>query len=67
MQDRLTELEIRYTDMELTIESLQDTLFRQQRQLTAMSHRIEDLEARLRSAAQADILSPAEEPPPPHY
>jgi len=67
MTDRLTELEIRYTDMEMTVESLHDTILQQQQTIDALSLKLEELESRLKSASVPDILPPGEEPPPPHY
>jgi SlyX protein len=67
MDERMTELEIRYTDMEATIESLQDTVLRQQQKIDSLIEKFAQLESRLKDSGGQHILSPSEESPPPHY
>jgi SlyX protein len=61
-EERLTELEIRYTHQQDMIEQLSDLVARQGRQLDALRAELD----RLRLQAEADGPSPPNERPP-HY
>ena len=63
----MTELEIRYTDLEVTVESLQETVLKQQQKIDVLAEIVAQLESRLKDAGGHNILSPSEESPPPHY
>jgi SlyX protein len=65
LEDRLTELEIRYTHQTDTLEQLSGVVLRQERALEALRAELKELRAR-----QSSAESPGEKPPhepPPHY
>ncbi|MCU0683117.1 MAG: SlyX family protein [Polyangiaceae bacterium] len=65
LEERITELEIRYTHQTDTIEQLSGVLLRQERALEALRAELKELRAR-----QLAAESPGEKPPhepPPHY
>ena len=67
MEDRVTELEIRLTHLEDTIEVLNNTIINQLAEIDHLKLQIAALEKKLK-ATQATIIAPeSEETPPPHY
>lgn len=68
---RIADLEIRITHQEDTIDSLTDSLVRQQRILDRMHEQMESLRRRLESVEENNSSGESEdddpEPPPPHY
>lgn len=67
MENRVTELEIRLTHLEDTIEVLNSTVIKQHNEIDILKLQIAMLEKKLK-ATQATILAPeSEETPPPHY
>jgi len=68
-EDRLTDLEIRITHQEDMIDTLTDSLMRQQKIIDQLHGRLDQLQHRLRMMEEdqpADTPN-TPEPPPPHY
>ena len=64
---RLTDLEIRLTHQEATLQTLNDVVADQQQLIAHLRKEVEALKARVRDLAPANIAAPWEETPPPHY
>ena len=67
MEDRITELEIRLTHIEDTIDVLNQAVIEQQNLIDQLQLQIEVLEKKLRAVASSNIAHESEETPPPHY
>ena len=67
MEERLTEIEIRLTHFEHTIDELSDVIARQDQTMDLMAQQIRRLQERLREMASGWQPSPQDEKPPPHY
>ena len=67
MQDRLTELEIKFMEQEQTLEALSEQVYWQQKAIFQLNQQIHILSERLKTLAISPIASQAEETPPPHY
>lgn len=67
MDKRITELEIRLTHMEVTVEVLDKMIINQQTEIDALKLKIEVLEKKLKAAAESQIAHEKDETPPPHY
>ena len=67
MENRITELEIRLTHMEDTIDILDKTAITQQSQIDILMLKISILEKKLKAAAESQIADEKDETPPPHY
>ena len=67
MENRVTELEIRLTHMEDTIDILDKTAITQQSQIDMLMLKITILEKKLKAAAESQIADEKDETPPPHY
>ena len=67
MEEKLIDLEIRLTHQENHIEELDKIIYQQQKTIDSLSERLSDLEKRLKTATENNILSQADEVPPPHY
>lgn len=67
MQDRLTELEIKFMEQEQTLEALSEQVYLQQKEIFNLTQQIKILSERLKTLAVSPIASQAEETPPPHY
>ncbi len=67
-QTRLQQLEMLYSDQEYTIQSLSDTIARQDRELGRLQQELERLKQQLQSVKSgiAGEIDPANEKPP-HY
>lgn len=63
--DRLRALEEKFEYQEQTIDSLNDVIIDQQKQLTLLTDQVHVLKSQM-SATQEEN-SPGEDPPPPHY
>lgn len=64
---RITELEIRMTHQDETIESLSNTIIRQHDEIDVLKLKIEIIEKRLKTAAESQVADQKDETPPPHY
>lgn len=67
MEERTTELEIRLTHLEDTIDILDSTIINQQSQIDMLLLKISILEKKLKAAAESHIADEKDETPPPHY
>ena len=67
MEDKLIDLEIRLTHQENHIEELDKIIYQQQKIIDSTTDRLADLERRLKTATENNILSQSDEVPPPHY
>jgi SlyX protein len=66
-EDRLTELEIRLTHFEDTLEVLNQAVIEQHQLIDQLQLQISVLEKKLRAVAVSNIAPESEETPPPHY
>src|SRR3569832_2506821 len=64
---RLTDLEIRITHQESTLQALNDVVAEQQQLITQLRKELEAMKTRLRELAPSDIAAPLVESPPPHF
>lgn len=67
MDNRVTELEIRLTHMENTIDILDKTIITQQNQIDMLMLKMSLLEKKLKAASESQIAHEKDETPPPHY
>lgn len=67
LQEKLIDLEIRLTHQEDHIQSLDKIIYEQDQLLSALLEKVKQLDTKLKSAGGDNILSPAEDVPPPHY
>ena len=67
MESRLTDLEIRFTHQEATLEAVQNTLLLQQKTIEDLQAKLSLLQQQIRALAPGDIAPLSEEAPPPHY
>lgn len=67
MDERITELEIRLTHLEDTVDVLNQTVIDQNRLIDQLQLQISILEKKLKAAAASNIAHESEETPPPHY
>lgn len=67
MEERLTDLEIRYTHQERTIQELSDAMFRQELKLEQLQAEVRQLREQLMIVSPSMVRSPEDEEPPPHY
>jgi SlyX protein len=66
-EQRITELEIRLTHQDESIESLSNTIIRQHDEIDTLKLRLEILEKRLKSVSESQVADQKDETPPPHY
>lgn len=67
MDDRLTQMENRYTHQERTIQELLDTVFRQQQELDRLNREMVQLREQMTQVLPSLVERPEDEEPPPHY
>lgn len=67
LQEKLIDLEIRLTHQEDHIHSLDKIIYEQDRMITSLRQQVDELNMKLKASSEANILSPSEEKPPPHY
>jgi len=67
MKDRLTELEIRFTHQERTLEELNEAACRQEIALERLEREVRLLSEQVKLLLPSLIQSQDEEEPPPHY
>lgn len=67
MDERITELEIRLTHIEDTLDVLNQTIIDQHNLIDQLQLQVSILEKKLKAAATSNIANENEETPPPHY
>lgn len=67
MEERITELELRFMQQERVLQELNETVFRQEQLISRLERKLNQLSELLRSFDPAIIRSQIEEEPPPHY
>ena len=67
LENKLIDMEIRFAHQQDHIEQLDQIIYQQQQSIDAINQRLMQLEKRLKSATEANILRPEEDSPPPHY
>jgi len=65
--ERIEQLEMKVAFHEDNIETLNDEIFKQQRQLQLISEQLAALAAKLKESEPNQLASEKEEMPPPHY
>lgn len=67
LRQRVEQLETTVAFQERTIEELNETVTRQWSELDALRRELRILRERVREVEASPALTPAQEPPPPHY
>ena len=67
MEERITELEMRFMHQEQTINELNEIVCRQELALERLGREMAAMREQLKTAASSINRSPEEEEPPPHY
>ncbi|MDT8282100.1 MAG: SlyX family protein [Gammaproteobacteria bacterium] len=67
MDKRVTELEIRLTHLEDTIEILNKTIIRQHAEIDLLQLQVSQLEKKIKVSQSSPVALESEEAPPPHY
>lgn len=67
MEDRITELEIRLTHIEDTLDVLNQSVIDQHNLIDQLQLQIAILEKKLKTVVSSNLASENEETPPPHY
>ena len=67
LEDRIVDLESKVAFQDHTIESLNDSVAQQQRQIEQLNFKLNHVVERLKSMQPSNIASQDEEAPPPHY
>ena len=67
METRITELEIRLTHLEDTIEVLDKTIIKQHDAIDLLQLQVAALEKKIKASQSSPVALESEETPPPHY
>ncbi len=67
MEERITELELRFMQQEHTIQELNETVFRQEQAISRLERRLRLMGEQLRAFAPSSIIDPDDDERPPHY
>lgn len=67
MENRITELEIRLTHLEDTIEVLNKTIIEQHSAIDLLQLQLSQLEKKIKASQSSPVAHESEETPPPHY
>ncbi|MBL1260137.1 MAG: SlyX family protein [Thiotrichaceae bacterium] len=67
MENEITDLQIRLTHQEATLEELNQVIIQQQKSIDQLTHAVSQVNERMRSMADSNIADPSQETPPPHY
>jgi len=67
MENRVTELEIRLTHLEDTIEVLNKTIIKQHEEIDQLQLQVSILEKKIKASQSSPVALESEETPPPHY
>ena len=66
-EERITDLEIRFSHMEASLEELTKTVLQQQNEISLLTRLIEQQRKLIQEMAPSAVAHPSEETPPPHY
>lgn len=67
MENRVTELEIRLTHLEETIEVLSQSIIKQHTEIDSLQLQVSILEKKVKASQPSLVAHESEETPPPHY
>ena len=67
LEEKLIDLEIRLTHQEDHIQALDKIIYAQDQLLSALTEKVKQLDSKLKSAGDDNILSKADDKPPPQY
>jgi len=67
MENRITELEIRLTHLDDTIEVLNQTIISQHDEISLLKLQVAALEKKIKASQSSPVALESEETPPPHY
>jgi len=67
VEDKITDLEIRVTHQEASIEEINAELLRQHNQIESLIANVQILQKQIRDLGENNIADLSHEPPPPHY
>jgi len=67
VDNRVTELEIRLTHLEDTIEVLNETIIKQHGEIDILQLQVSILEKKIKASQSSPVAHESEETPPPHY
>jgi SlyX protein len=67
MENRVTELEIRLTHLEDTIEVLNKTIIKQHDDIDLLQLQVSQLVKKIKASQSSPVALESEETPPPHY
>ena len=67
LEEKIIDLEIRLTHQEEHIQSLDKIIYEQDKLLSALVEKVKQMDEKLKSTGENNILSSDEETPPPHY
>lgn len=67
MENKIIDLEIRLTHQEDHIQELDKIIYQQQQAIDLLKEQIKHLQGKIKNMSESNILSPAEDRPPPHY
>ena len=67
MEERITELELRFMQQERIIQELNETVFRQEQAITRLERQLRLMGEQLRSFAPASVIDQDADERPPHY
>ncbi|VAW62376.1 hypothetical protein MNBD_GAMMA11-325 [hydrothermal vent metagenome] len=66
-EEKLIDLEIRLTHQEDHIQSLDKIIYQQDQLISSLIEKVKQMDHKLKSAGDENILSSEDETPPPHY
>lgn len=67
MENEITDLQIRLTHQESTLEALNQVIIQQQQMIDQLTLTVEQLNERIKSMSDSNIADQSQETPPPHY
>ena len=67
MSDKIIDLEIQLTHQQHQVEELNELMYQQQQQITALTSELRQIKEQLQIVLPSLIKEPEEETPPPHY
>jgi len=69
MENRITDFEIQLTHAEASIDSLNTTVYEQQKQIDDLVRQVDIMKEYIQGIGKqmSQISAPGDEPPPPHY